>query len=54
MVRASETCRRLMTVPGVGQLTALAFAGRIDDPRRFRGSRDISAYLDLVQPRYHP
>ena len=25
MVRASEACRRLMSIPGIGQLTALAF-----------------------------
>src|SRR5271167_3908967 len=39
MVRASEPCRRLMTIPGVGKLTALAFAAAIDDPSRFRRSR---------------
>src|SRR5271169_2432788 len=36
MVRASDACRRLMTIPGVGQLTALAFTAAIDDPERFR------------------
>src|SRR5499427_3897465 len=41
MVRASDACRRLMSIPGVGQLTALAFT--VDDPRRFRRSRDIGA-----------
>jgi transposase len=35
MVTASEACRRLMTAPGVGQLTALA---AVDDPGRFRRS----------------
>ena len=52
MVRASEACRRLMTIPGVGQLTALAFTAAIDDPGRFRRSRDIGAYLGLVPRRY--
>jgi transposase len=32
MARASAACRRLMTIPGVGQLTALAFVAAIDDP----------------------
>ena len=32
MTRASSACRRLMTIPGVGQLTALAFVAAIDDP----------------------
>src|SRR3984893_11276197 len=38
MVRASEACRRLMSILGVGQLTALAFTAAVDDPRRFRRS----------------
>ena len=52
MVRASDACRRLMSIPGVGQLTALAFTAAIDDPERFRRSRDIGAYLGLVPRRY--
>ena len=32
MARASAACSRLMTIPGVGQLTALAFVAAIDDP----------------------
>ena len=52
LVRASAACRRLMTIPGVGQLTALAFTAAIDDPGRFRRSRDIGPYLGLVPRRY--
>lgn len=52
LVRASEACRRLMTIPGVGQLTALAFTAAVDDPARFRRSRDHGAYLGLVPRRY--
>jgi Transposase IS116/IS110/IS902 family len=40
MTRASAACRRLMTIPGVGQLTALAFVAAIDDASRIRRSRD--------------
>ena len=43
MTRASDACRRLMTIPGVGQLTALAFVAAVDDPSRIRRSRDIGA-----------
>ena len=46
--RSSAACRRLMTIPGVGRLTALAFVAAIDDPDRFRRSRDVGAYLGLV------
>ena len=52
MTRASGACRRLMTIPGVGQLTALAFVAAIDDPSRIRRSRDVGAYLGLVPRRY--
>src|SRR5829696_3928614 len=52
MVRASDACRRLMTVPGVGQLTAMAFAAAVDDPERFKRSRDLGAYFGLVPRRY--
>ena len=52
MARASGTCRRLMTIPGVGHLTALAFTAAVDDPKRFRRSRDLGAYLGLVPRRY--
>lgn len=52
LVRVSDACRRLMTVPGVGPLTALAFTAAIDDPTRFRRSRDLGAYFGLVPRRY--
>ena len=52
MARKSKTCARLMTVPGVGPITALAFAAAVDDPSRFRRSRDVGPYLGLV-PRRH-
>jgi transposase len=42
----------LMTIPGVGQLIALAFIAAIDDPPRIRRSRDVDAYLGLVPKRY--
>ena len=41
-----------MSIPGVGQLTALAFTAAIDDPERFRRSREIGAYFGLVPRRY--
>jgi hypothetical protein len=41
-----------MTIPRVGQLTALAFVAAIDDPARIRRSRDVGAYVSLVPKRY--
>ena len=49
---ASPVCRRLMTMPGVGTMTALAFAATIDDPSRFRHSASVGAYLGLTPRRY--
>lgn len=51
-VKVEPTCRRLMTVPGVGPLTALAFRATIDQPGRFRRSRDVGAHLGLTPRRY--
>jgi transposase len=48
----SAACRRLMTMPGVGPLTALAFSAAIDDPARFRHSASVGAYLGLTPRRY--
>ncbi|QND62165.1 IS110 family transposase [Mesorhizobium huakuii] len=52
LVRQEEVCRRLMSVPGVGPITALAFRATIDQPDRFRRSRDVGAHLGLTPARY--
>ena len=41
-----------MTIPGVGQLTALAFYSTIEDPSRLKRSEDVGPYLGLA-PRVH-
>ncbi len=48
LARADAVCRRLMTVPGVGVLTALAFRAGIDTPARFTRSRAVAAALGLT------
>ena len=52
IVRQEEVCRRLMSVPGVGPITALAFRATIDRPDRFKRSRDVGAHLGLTPARY--
>ena len=47
MVARDETCARFMRIPGVGPISALAFKTAVDDPRRFRRSRTVGAYLGL-------
>lgn len=51
-VRVEPICRQLMTVPGVGPLTALAFRATVDQPERFRRSRDVGAHLGRTPRRY--
>lgn len=50
--RQDTTCQRLMTVPGVGPITALAYQSTIEEPTRFGRARDVGAYLGLVPRRY--
>jgi transposase len=52
LAREHAVCRLLMTTPGVGAVTALAFVAAIDDPNRFRRSEDVGAYLGLTPRRY--
>lgn len=40
--------QRLMTVPGVGPVTATAFVATLDDVKRFAGAHQVEAYLGLV------
>ena len=43
-----ETHQHLITVPGVGPVTAVAFIATLDDPKRFHGPKQVRAYLGLV------
>jgi transposase len=44
--------RRMMTVPGIGAITALAFKAAIDDPKRFSSSAKVGPYLGLTPRQY--
>lgn len=52
LVRVEPICRRLMTMPGIGPVTALTYRSTLDDPLRFRHSRSVGAYLGLTPRRY--
>lgn len=41
-------CQRLMTVPGVGPVTALRFVAAIDDPTRFSSAHRVQSYVGLT------
>ena len=40
-----------MTMPGVGHVIALTFTSAIDDPARFRRSKDVGPWVGLTQGR---
>ena len=44
----SEDVKLLMTVPGVGKITALCFVAAIGDPKRFKNSRDVGTYVGMT------
>jgi transposase len=54
LARRLPVCWRLMSVPGVGPIVALAFVAAIEDVGRFRRMRDIGVYLGLTPKRYQP
>lgn len=41
-------CQLLMTIPGVGVITALSFRTSIDDPSRFSSSKSVGPYFGLT------
>ena len=48
IVRDDGACQRLMTIPGVGPVTSLAFISTIDVPARFSKSRAVGPALGLT------
>ena len=51
-VKADPVCRLLMTVPGVGPVTALAFRTAVEDPARFAKSQLVGAHFGLTPRKY--
>ena len=52
IVRLDADCRRMMTVPGVGAIVAVTFKAAVDDPGRFKRSRDVGAHFGLTPKRH--
>lgn len=42
------TCQRLMTVPGVGPVTAIRFVAALDERKRFATPHEVESYVGLV------
>lgn len=52
VARNVDACRRLLTIPGVGIVTATALVASMRDPTDFKTGRHFAAWLGLV-PKQH-
>ena len=50
--KQNEDCKRLLTIPGVGLMTATALIAAVGDITVFKSGRELAAWLGLV-PRQH-
>jgi transposase len=48
LTKANPICLRLMTIPGVGPVTALTFVAALDDISRFDHAYRVTSYLGLT------
>lgn len=47
-----QEVHRLMTIPGIGPITALTYKAEIFDPSRFLKSKSVGAYLGMTPTQY--
>lgn len=52
MARQDAKARLLMSTPGVGAIVALTFASAIDDPTRFKSSKQVGAHFGMTPRKY--
>ncbi|MDL2403299.1 IS110 family transposase [Rhizobium mayense] len=50
--RKNQQCQLLMSIPGVGAITATAYLTAVEDPANFKRSRSVGAWLGLTTRRY--
>src|SRR5215212_2007550 len=50
--KTDPVCRRLMSAPGVGAIVALTFRAAVDQPERFRSSKQVGACFGLTPRKY--
>ena len=48
LVKNDPVIKRFMTHPGVGVVTAATYKAEIDDPKRFKKSRSVGAYVGMT------
>jgi transposase len=52
MARTDARTRLLMTTPAVGPIVALTYASAVDDPSRFKSSKQAGAHFGLTPKKY--
>jgi transposase len=52
MARHDAKAQLLMTTPGVGAIVGLTFASAIDDPARFKSSKQVGAHFGMTPKKY--
>jgi transposase len=52
LAKKDPTCRVLMSVPGIGVLSVLAYVSTVEDPARFARSRSVGAHMGLTPRQY--
>ena len=48
LVKENHTAQLLMTIPGIGPITAMFIVAELDDISRFRSYRNLASYAGLV------
>jgi transposase len=52
MARSEARTKLLMSTPGVGPIVALTYAAAIDDPARFKSSKQVGPHFGLTPKKY--
>ena len=50
--RCDTRARLLMSIPGLGAIVSLTFTAAIDDPARFKSSKQVGPYFGLTPTKY--
>jgi len=52
MARSDARTRLLMSTPAVGPIVSLTYASAIDDPARFKSSKQVGAHFGMIPKKY--
>lgn len=52
LAKKDPACRLLMSVPGIGVVSVLAYVSTVEDPTRFARSRSVGAHMGLTPRQY--